>query len=53
MMDGGHDGVRPALGLAWASLVGTRIMLYREDVLDSANEQEYSNKVYRAYFCSF
>ena len=29
-------GVRPALGLAWASLVGTRIMLHRDEVLGNS-----------------
>ena len=33
---GGGEAVRPALGLAWASVVGTRITLHRDQTVDSA-----------------
>ena len=30
------SGARPALGLAWASVVGTRIVMYRDETVDNA-----------------
>ena len=42
MVGGGSGGVCPSLGLAWASLVGTRVMLFRDEVLDSGEEQKCS-----------
>lgn len=30
------ESIRPALGLAWANMVGTRIMLHREETVDNA-----------------
>ena len=36
---GGGERERPALGLAWASVVGTRITLHRDQTVD--NEARY------------
>ena len=43
-MDGSDpSGVKPALGLAWADMVTTRLMLYRPEAVET--EVEYQ-KVY-------
>ena len=46
MGEGG--GVTPALGLAWASMVGTRLMLYRDETLYSDLD---CHKVQQEYCC--